>query len=372
MFSKLKNFLVVVLSLLIIFIILELVSKQIRINRAGSTYIVTDPILHHRWKENLNIVNKRPKFKLVTNSKGWLENYEVKKKKERNTYRIFCVGDSNTQGLVDDEYKTCSSLEAKLNNHYKSLPINFEIINTGTSSYSTLIYYLLIRDYLTKYNPDMVILNIDMTDVPNDYFYNNFIIKDEKEKILAITPQKDTQDIKYELTPTGYREIRRKKYYSKIIQNSDLLYLVERAISRLIWKWKLNPNLNISQNYNEANWLKFEWDDKVEKNVIFSMSILDKITDLSIQENFDLVVTSIPHLDQFKGKQSDQPHKVVKSTIQKNNGNYFNLYKILGQKKNQEELSKLYLKNDPTHFNQSGNKVWADLLFEYVIQRQLY
>ena len=120
--------------------------------------------------------------------------------------------------------------------------------------------------------------------------------------------------------------------------------------------------MNISQNYNEANWLKFEWDDKVEKNVIFSMSILDKIIDLSIQENFDLVVTSIPHLDQFKGKQSDQPHKVVKSTIQKNNGNYFNLYKILGQKKNQEELSKLYLKNDPTHFNQSGNKVWADLL----------
>ena len=92
MFSKLKNFLVVVLSLLIIFIILELVSKQIRINRAGSTYIVTDPILHHRWKENLNIVNKRPKFKLVTNSKGWLENYEVKKNKEKILIEFFvCV-----------------------------------------------------------------------------------------------------------------------------------------------------------------------------------------------------------------------------------------------------------------------------------------
>ena len=96
------------------------------------------------------------------------------------------MGDSNTQGLVDDEYKTCSSLEAKLNNHYKSLPINFEIINTGTSSYSTLIYYLLIRDYLTKYNPDMVILNIDMTDVPNDYFYNNFIIKVFNDPIICL------------------------------------------------------------------------------------------------------------------------------------------------------------------------------------------
>ena len=58
--SKLKNFLVVVLSLLIIFIILELVSKQIRINRAGSTYIVTDPILHHKWIENQQSCTIKP------------------------------------------------------------------------------------------------------------------------------------------------------------------------------------------------------------------------------------------------------------------------------------------------------------------------
>ena len=30
------------------------------------------------------------------------------------------------------------------------------------------------------------------------------------------------------------------------------------------------------------------------------------------------------------------------------------------------ELSNLYWEGDPTHFNKSGNKVWADLFFVYL------
>ena len=257
-------------------------------------------------------------------------------------------------------------LEEKLNKKFASPNLNFEIINTGTSSYSTLIYYLLIKNYLIEYQPDMIFLNIDMTDIPNDSFYRNFIIKDSEGEILAITPQDNTKNIKYQLIPNGYREIKINKFYNTILENSDFFYFLDRAISRLNWWGKLNVKNEIIKTYNEADWLSLNWNEQIEKNIYKSKNIIKKIINLAKKNNIDLVITGIPHFKQFTGKQSGVPHEILKDVANENGVYYFDLYHHLKNNYENKELSNLYWKGDPTHFNKSGYKIWADLFFNYL------
>ena len=106
-----------------------------------------------------------------------------------------------------------------------------------------------------------------MTDIPNDSFYRNFIIKDSEGEILAITPQDNTKNIKYQLIPNGYREIKINKFYNTILENSDFFYFLDRAISRLNWWGKLNVKNEIIKTYNEADWLSLNWNEQIEKNI---------------------------------------------------------------------------------------------------------
>ena len=366
MSSRKKNLLLLFITFLIAFFCLEVISNKIRKNRISSDLIVPHHILHHAWKKNLTSFHKSPQYEIITNSNGWLENYEIKKERKENVYRIFCVGDSNTEGRVNNEYKTCSLLEKKLNNKFTSSNLNFEIINTGTSSYSILIYYLLIKNYLIEYEPNMIFLNIDMTDIPNDSFYRNFVIKDSEDEILAITPQDNTKSIKYQLTPSGYKEIKINKFYKKLLENSDFFYFLDRAISRIGWWGKININNEIIETHNDADWLSMSWDKKIEENVTKSTNVLKKIINLSKKNNINLVITGVPHFKQFTGEQSDNPHKILKSIAAEQDVYYFDFYQDLRSNYENQELSNLYWEGDPTHFNKSGNKVWADLFFDYL------
>ena len=369
--KKKKNLLVLFIAFLISLFFLEVISDKIRKNRTSSDFIVPHHTLHHAWGKNLRSTHKNPKYEIITNSNGWLETYEIKKKKE-NVYRIFCVGDSNTEGRVNNKYKTCSLLEEKLNKKFAASNINFEIINTGTSSYSTLIYYLLIKNYLIEYQPDMIFLNIDMTDIPNDSFYRNFLIKNSEGEILAITPQDNTKNIKYQLTPNGYKKIKINKFYNAILEKSDFFYFLDRAISRWGWWGKLNIKNDIDRTYNEADWLNLNWNKEIEKNIYKSINVIKKIINLSKKNNIELVITGIPHLKQFTGEQSDAPHEILRNIANKNSVHYFDLFENLKNNYQKNELSNFYWKGDPTHFNKSGNKIWADLFFVYLKNSQIF
>ena len=369
--KKKKNLLVLFIAFLISLFFLEVISDKIRKNRTSSDFIVPHHTLHHAWGKNLRSTHKNPKYEIITNSNGWLETYEINKKKE-NIYRIFCVGDSNTEGRVNNKYKTCSLLEEKFNKKFAASNINFEIINTGTSSYSTLIYYLLIKNYLIEYQPDMIFLNIDMTDIPNDSFYRNFLIKNSEGEILAITPQDNTKNIKYQLTPNGYKKIKINKFYNAILEKSDFFYFLDRAISRWGWWGKLNIKNDIDRTYNEADWLNLNWNKEIEKNIYKSTNVIKKIINLSKKNDIELVITGIPHFKQFTGEQSDAPHEILRNIANKNRVHYFDLFQNLKKNYQKNELSNFYWKGDPTHFNKLGNKIWADLFFVYLKNSQIF
>jgi hypothetical protein len=46
-----------------------------------------------------------------------------------------------------------------------------EVVNAGVSSYSTMIYYLLVTHRLLDLAPDLIVVNVDLTDVYDDTLY---------------------------------------------------------------------------------------------------------------------------------------------------------------------------------------------------------
>ncbi|MEK7251480.1 MAG: hypothetical protein AAB209_13775, partial [Bacteroidota bacterium] len=57
-------------------------------------------------------------------------------------------------------------LEEKLQSQQGAM--KFEVINAGVGSYSPLLEYLYLKHYELQFNPDLVILNFDLSDVYDD------------------------------------------------------------------------------------------------------------------------------------------------------------------------------------------------------------
>jgi hypothetical protein len=115
----------------------------------------------------------RPGFRspvLETNSFG-LRSPEVAVPKPQGTVRILLLGDSFTFGMrVRNGEVFARQLENQLRHRYPSASI--EVVNAGVLSYCPLLEYLQYRHHLHVLEPDLVILNFDMSDVQDHLAYS--------------------------------------------------------------------------------------------------------------------------------------------------------------------------------------------------------
>ena len=81
--KKKKNLLILFIIFLISFFFLEAISQKIRKNRVSGNFITPHHTLHHAWKKNITSFHKNPKYEIITNSNGWLETYDIKKKRKK-------------------------------------------------------------------------------------------------------------------------------------------------------------------------------------------------------------------------------------------------------------------------------------------------
>jgi lysophospholipase L1-like esterase len=96
------------------------------------------------------------------NSMG-LRDREIKVEKDSNEYRIIGIGDSFTEGVGTHQDSTwLRFLETKLN---KSPKYNFTTLNAGCSGSDPYYEYMLLKEELLKFNPDLLILVINSSDL---------------------------------------------------------------------------------------------------------------------------------------------------------------------------------------------------------------
>jgi lysophospholipase L1-like esterase len=120
--------------------------------------------VHHAMRPGYDIPPTR------INSFG-LRSPEVAVPKPEGTFRVLLLGDSYTFGfMVGEDDVFARRLEARLRT-LDGLP-SAEVINAGVLSYCPLLEYLQYRHALHVLEPDLVILNFDMSDVQDHLEYS--------------------------------------------------------------------------------------------------------------------------------------------------------------------------------------------------------
>ena len=137
-------------------------------------------------------------------------------KKDKDTYRIVCLGGSTTENLsvfrhTGKHYPLL--LQERLSKEYPDK--NIEVINVGNSSYTTAHSLILLELDVISWNPDLVILSHNYNDLATGYWDDEFRV-DYSHKFL------------YEF----YNPIMRLTTLNVILQNSALYSILWEKFSR--------------------------------------------------------------------------------------------------------------------------------------------
>ena len=125
---------------------------------------MSDPVLHHRIRPNVTARVRGVEFR--TSSLG-LHDREYPARKPAGVFRILLLGDSMTEGGgLALEATMAKQAEAMLNAGGCRSPV--EVVNGGVASYSPILQYLYLNALAPPLEPDLVVLNFDMTDVHDD------------------------------------------------------------------------------------------------------------------------------------------------------------------------------------------------------------
>ncbi|MFN8526506.1 MAG: GDSL-type esterase/lipase family protein [Chloroflexota bacterium] len=120
-----------------------------------------DPVLmvdHERYFQTFVPVAEHAgkQFKFATNGYGLRRDGEISIEKPPGVFRILVLGDSQTDGLVDNQETYSARLEARL--HARN--VNAEVLNAGVTGYSPQQSYLWYRERGAQLRPDVVILGL--------------------------------------------------------------------------------------------------------------------------------------------------------------------------------------------------------------------
>ena len=250
---------------------------------------------------------------------------------------------------------------------------NIEVINTGTSSYSPTLYYLLTKYKILKYKPDLIIVNIDMTDDFDDWKYSETLITDGQGKPIAC-PRRDVVNSAYIDTENGAVEMTlNTKIQFYLMLNSYSFNFLTKVRNKLVKNDIKKTEFKNNEMYQRWSWCKYVWDDSTKANVNRTFDLLKELVSLCRSNNAKIMFTSIPHYQQYnsdiesgiKPLWSSLPHTEIEKLSLELNVPYLNLFKKLHPKINGTIQTKYYYKDD-MHFNPDGYLLWANAQIEFL------
>lgn len=147
------------------------------------------PVFEYEHIPNYSYINVREEFKAqVTYNNDGLRDREFNQNKDNNVFRIAVVGDSYVEGAEVELNDTFVKQLEKLLNNSNSKSTKYEVINFGTVSYNSDHEYVVIKEKVSKYNPDLVILVFFFNDL--DAFNKSSLLTVQGDKILPLYPIK--------------------------------------------------------------------------------------------------------------------------------------------------------------------------------------
>ncbi|HUI64593.1 MAG TPA: SGNH/GDSL hydrolase family protein [Bacteroidota bacterium] len=135
-------------------------------------FVTSDTTLHHRFIPGATGRYQSTEFNTSYRiSSAGLRDREFAVPKPGGTFRILMLGDSFTEGDGVEGQETFSKrLESMLADKFGVGRV--EVVNAGVGSYSPILEYLYLKNGGLALEPDMVILNYDLSDAFDDITYS--------------------------------------------------------------------------------------------------------------------------------------------------------------------------------------------------------
>jgi GDSL-like Lipase/Acylhydrolase family len=149
-----------------------------------------DPVVHHRMLPEARWEMIKPDFRVpfTTNNVG-LRGPKLDPHKSDDLCRILVLGDSFTFGVgVRNDQTFSALLERALN---KRASFKVEVLNAGVNSYAPILEYLFFKTHGVLWNPDVVVLAFDMSDLEQEQYYRTRARFDGSGSPLAVDGLED-------------------------------------------------------------------------------------------------------------------------------------------------------------------------------------
>ncbi len=358
----LTNLKILLLSSLFCLIFLE-VSLQLTVQEGCGQ---EDLILHHSYQPNCSVSSSSAEWDIsVKMNADGLRDDEIKPK-ENYDYRILMLGDSFTIGWGIDQGQTFSDLlEQKFNQNQ----LNVDVINGGTTSYSPLLEYLFLKEKGLKYNPDLIILNFDLSDFQNDYYYQKLARYDTSGKIIGVS----TEEANF--LKSIYLKVKLIKFLE-----SPFLVLDSKFPSQTILGEKYFYNLDYDRYALTRENISPEAEIKYTET---SLKYLKLIQQLALEKNITLVLVAYPYGHQVSGEEwakgrhnygfeqgkiySSRPEEILAKFAAENNIAFISLYPEFKA----SDKFPLYYPYDG-HLTPEGHQLFADSLYAKLIKNNIF
>lgn len=177
----------VVASLAVTFAVFDLVAGVLLVKRL-SPRGTPDNIRHHKLVPDTDSRFEQPEFSYVqhVNNLG-LRGKDTSLKKAPGHYRVLMLGDSFTMGKGVEENQTFSALlESSLNRRGGCGAVAFEVLNGGVDSYTPLLSYFQLTGDLAPLEVDLVLLNLDPSDLLQEEAYRKEAVYDQTGEVVAV------------------------------------------------------------------------------------------------------------------------------------------------------------------------------------------
>jgi lysophospholipase L1-like esterase len=279
------------------------------------------------------------------------------------------LGDSFTAAFNVAEQDTFSQkLEEMLQNHIPNR--NIQVINAGVASYSPLLEYLFLREKGLKLEPDLVILNFDLSDIFDEARYWHIADLEVDGTIVRVNEIP-------ELIPLN-------RWVNYQISKHSFLYT--RYIRRYLTHSKISFTENVN-SYSKQNEKSFETDflAPLRENANYNPTLywhwpkisLRQIKKLADEQQIPLIITTYPYPPQVNGTEWPE-REMAKFELGKiypptNMENLEAIAKnmdipIINSLEAFQESNKtpLYFQRD-FHFSPNGHQVFAEEIFDFLL-----
>ena len=333
--------------------------------------LVPDPYLHHALVPDSYAELRQPDFDYIqrVNHLG-LRGRETTVEKPAGTKRIVMLVDSFTMGKGVEDNQTFSVLvEQTLQSELTACGGGtIEVLNAGVDSYAPILSRLQFERKLARLMPDLVVLNLDHSDLIQEAAYRKQAVRDASGEIVAV-PQV-AQDSLYErfLSWTSRR----------LFLTRALLVYVNRAMGHR--ELTVRRVVNEASREHFAHTLEGDVDRTAQWNDVFES--IDRIRHQADAIHADFVLSTYPWGHQLENvgwasgrlafmKKGERTTDLTQRTIRERSARLgIDLFEALPVFQKYRGSEPLYFDHDP-HWTPAGQRLMAEGLSSYIAEHQL-